>query len=370
MAPRVFVSAGEPSGDLHAAAVVRALADRVPGVTVEAFGGPCLEDAGASVRFRMEAYTAFGFVEVVEKIPRHLRLLRRLARDFAEGRYDLLMVVDYTGFNVRLAEAARKHGVPVLYYVAPQLWAWRPGRARRFARAVDRVAVILPFEREFFAGVGVDAEYVGHPLVEHAAGPSRTEARRRVGASEDERILALLPGSRGQEVRRLWPRFREAARQLVAAGACDRVIVGGAPGHALPEADGVTIYAGPAADVLVAADAALAKSGTITLEAALADTPMVVAYRVHPLTSMLARRLLRVEWISLVNLVAGRAVVPELVQEEVAVDRLVAAVRPLLDPSSEAARLQREGLALVRERLNGPGAAGRVADQAVALLRR
>jgi lipid-A-disaccharide synthase len=172
-APRIFISAGEPSGDLHAAAIVRALLDRYPQATVEALGGPRMERAGATIRYPMEGLAAFGVVEVVTKLRAHFRLLRALQRDFRHGRYDLVILVDYPGFHLRVAEAAHRAGVRVLYYIAPQLWAWRPERARRLAAAVDRLAVVLPFEQTFFSRLGVRSNYVGHPLIDRPAPPGR-----------------------------------------------------------------------------------------------------------------------------------------------------------------------------------------------------
>ena len=366
-APRIFISAGEPSGDQHAARVAAALLRRWPDATIDAFGGPALKAAGATIRFPMERYTVIGFFEVLGKLPAHIRLYRTVVRDFRAGRYDLLIAVDYPGFNIRLAEAARKAGVRSLYYIAPQLWAWRPERARRFAGATDRVAVILPFEPEFFGRVGVKAEFVGHPLVEHLP-PHSQEARNRLGLSPDERVLAVFPGSRTQEITRLWPEFRAAAERLLHDGACDRVIVAGTPGREYPGSNGMLVHSGDGATVLAAADAALVKSGTTTLEAALADTPMVVAYRVHPVTAAIARRLMTVPWISLVNLVAGRPVVPEVVQGGANRTALADLVRPLLDRNGAATRAQHEALAEVRARLGTPGAAERVVALAEELL--
>jgi len=325
--------------------------------------------AGARVAYPMEQYTVLGFVEVIGKIPAHWRLLRRLEREFRSGRFDLVVLIDYPGFHLRVAEAARRAGVPVLYYVAPQLWAWRPGRARRFAAAVDALAVILPFEPEFFAGVGLSAQFVGHPLSERQW-PSRAEARAALGIGTDETVLGIFPGSRHQEIGRLWPAFRGAAQQLLHQGRCQRAVVAGTASGEYPGAGRIEVHRGDPLLVFAAADAALAKSGTTTLEAAIADLPMVVAYRVHPLTGWLARRLLRVPWISLVNLVAGRGVVPELVQGEVTSGRLAEAMAPLLNRDDSRTIDQREGLALVRHRLGGPGAAARVAELAAELLTR
>jgi lipid-A-disaccharide synthase len=366
--PRIFISAGEPSGDLHGAGVVRALRTRYPNAMIEALGGPQMERAGATLRHRMEGLAAFGLVEVVSKLRAHYRLLRALQKDFRLGRYDLVILVDYPGFHVRVAEAAHAAGTKILYYIAPQLWAWHPSRARRLAAAVDRLAVVLPFEQVFFEKLGLRSEYVGHPLVDREPSPSRQEARARLGVAEDSRLLGIFPGSRVQEIRRLWEPFRDAALQLLKDGSCDRVFVAGIPAGHYPDPGPIQVLQGDPAPLFAAADAALAKSGTTTLEAALADTPMVVAYKVHPVTYAMFQRVRTVRWVSLVNLVAGREVVPEILQDRATATALANAVRPLLNPVDPGTLAQREGLALVRERLGAAGATTRVVALAGELL--
>jgi lipid-A-disaccharide synthase len=363
---RIYVSAGEPSGDAHAGAVVAALRRRLD-VDVDAFGGPSLEAAGATVLDRMEQYSVMGFVEAVRKLPSHFRLLGRVRTAFRAGRYDLAILVDYPGYHLRAAAAAAAAGVPVLYYVAPQMWAWGSGRVRRLA-TVRRLAVILPFEEAFFRERGVPATFVGHPLCDRPAPLGRDEARRLLGLDPARPVLALFPGSRVQEVERLWPPFREAAR-LVRAGRADvQIVVAGTPQGRYPELDPAVMKVSDSAAAFAAADAALCKAGTTTLEAALADVPMVIAYSLHPVSYAIATRLLHVPHVGLVSLIAGDRVAPEFLQDAATPAALAESVLPLLDRDSAAARRQRQGLALVRQRLGPPGAAERVAAMAAELV--
>lgn len=367
--PRIYVSAGEPSGDAHAAPVIAALRRQAPRVTIEAFGGPQMEAAGARVLDRMEAFSVVGFVEAVEGIPRHYRLLRRTRSAFRAGRYDVAVFVDYPGYHLRAAAAAAEAGVPVLYYIAPQLWAWGASRVSRLAAAVRRLAVILPFEEPFFRERGVPTTFVGHPLKDRPPLPSRMEARRALGLDPDRPTLGVFPGSRAQEVRRIWPVARDAARRVVAAHPAVQVVVAGTPVASYPDAGTIRVATGDPALVFAAADAGLCKSGTTTLEAALADLPMVITYRLHPVSNFIARRVLRVPWVGLVNLVAGELVCPELLQGAAQPQALADGLLPLLDADDPATRRQRAALARVREQLGPPGAAERVAALALELTR-
>jgi len=363
---RVYVSAGEPSGDAHAAAVVTALRRRLD-VDVEAFGGPSLAAAGATVLDRMEQYSVMGFVEAFWKLPAHLRLLRRTRAAFQAGRYDLAILVDYPGYHLRAAAAAAAAGVPVLYYVAPQMWAWGADRVRRLG-SVRRLAVILPFEEAFSKERGVPATFVGHPLRDRPALLDRAAARRELNLDPHRPVLAVFPGSRAQEVKRLWPPFRDAARAVVGRRGDVQVVVAGTPQGQYPGVDGMRLLVGDSLAVFAAADAALCKAGTTTLEAAIADVPMVIAYSLHPVSFAIATRLLQVPHVGLVSLIAGGRIAPEFLQHAATPGALAEAVFPLLDRDSAAARQQREGLALVRERLGPPGAAERVAAIAAELL--
>jgi lipid-A-disaccharide synthase len=365
--PRIYISAGEPSGDAHAAAVAAALRRRIPGVAMDALGGPLLERAGAHVLDRMEAFSVVGFVEALAKIPAHYRLLARMRTAFREQRYDLVILVDYPGYHLRLAAAAAAAKIPVLYYIAPQLWAWGSWRVPKLA-SVRRLAVILPFEEEFFSQRGIPATFVGHPLKDRPPPPSRAEARRLLGLDPTRPTLGLFPGSRAQEVSRHWDVFRAAAARVAAVRPDVQIVAAGVAGASYPEPGAIKVHEGDPLPVFAAADAGICKSGTTTLEAAMADVPMVITYRAHPVSSFIAFRVLRVPWVGLVNLVAGYEVAPELLQRRATPAALAAAVLPLLDPGAPATRRQREGLQLVRDRLGAPGAADRVAQIAMELL--
>ena len=370
--PTVFVSAGEPSGDAHAAAFVSALRAAVPGVRVEGLGGPRLAEAGAELMARIEDLTVMGFVEVVAKVPAHARLLRAMRARFARGDIALVVLVDYPGFHLHVAEAARRAGIPVLYYIAPQMWAWAEYRVRKLRDRVSHLAVILPFEEAFFRGHGVTATFVGHPLLDRApASPERAAAARlALGLDPHRPVLSLFPGSRSQELRRIWPVFRETAERVRRLRPDVQIVVAGMVAGAYPEAGGIRVETERAADCMAAADAALCKSGTTTLEAAIAGTPSVIAYRVHPLSYLLARMLTTIRWIGLVNLVAERLVVPEFVQGDARPDRLAAALLPLLEAGSPERERQLEGLREVRRRLGEPGASARAARIACTLMGR
>ncbi|MGD0484597.1 MAG: lipid-A-disaccharide synthase [Gemmatimonadales bacterium] len=367
--PTVFVSAGEPSGDAHAAAFVAALRAAVPGVRVEGLGGPRLAEAGAELMARIEDLTVMGFVEVLAKVPAHARLLRAMRARFARGDIALVVLVDYPGFHLHVAEAARRAGIPVLYYIAPQMWAWAEYRVRKLRARVSHLAVILPFEEAFFRGHGVTTTFVGHPLLDRApASSDRAAAARELGLDPARPVLSLFPGSRGQEVRRLWPVFRGAAELVRGARPEVQVVVAGTAAGAYPQAGATRVVADRADLVLAASHAALCKSGTTTLEAAIALTPMVIAYRVHPLSYALARVLAKLRWIGLVNLVAGREVAPEFIQGRARPDLLAGALLPLLTEGSPERTLQLTGLREVRQRLGEPGASGRAARIACSLL--
>jgi lipid-A-disaccharide synthase len=366
----VLIVAGEVSGDLHAAAFATALRARRPDVALAGIGSVRMEAAGVTLIERSEHLQAMGLVEVIGSVPHHWQLLRTLRARLQSGTVALLVVLDYPGFNLKLAAAAHDAGVPVLYFITPQVWAWGAGRIPEIKRVVTKAAVILPFEEPLLRNAGIDATFVGHPLLDRAADlPDRAEARRRLGLAPDARVLALFPGSRGQEIARHLDIFVAAGKLLEQRIPGLEIIVSVAPGMTIDTARCPwPQVAQRSYDVLRAADAALCKSGTTTLEAALAECPLLIAYRTNPITAFLARRLMKVPHVGLVNVVAGREIVKEYLQQFMTAEALADGMAPLLDLASpERARMLAD-LRAVRASLGEPGAAERVAAMADGML--
>jgi lipid-A-disaccharide synthase len=359
----VLIIAGEASGDLHAAGLANALKRLRPDLTLAGVGGARMEQAGVALLERAERIAVMGFVEVIRHVPRHYALLSQLKRRLKSGSVALLVVIDYPGFNMKLAAAAKAAGVPVLYYITPQVWAWGAGRLSELARIVTRAAPILPFEEPLLRQHGINATFVGHPLLDRIDEmPDRAEARRLLGLRESDRVLALFPGSRTQEIDRLLDDFVKTARILESKLPGLRVVVSAASTVTIdPVRCPYPRVPSASFTVLRAADAALCKSGTTTLEAAVAGCPLVVAYKTSTWTYAIARRVVKIPHIGLVNVVAGREVAPEFVQDAVVPERVAEALLPLLDPDDPHRSAMLDGLATVRSRLGTPGAADRVA---------
>ena len=368
----ILFVAGEPSGDLHASGVARALTVRVPPAGMRGIGGDLMAAAGVRLDEHIRGLAVMGFVEVIRHLPKHWQMLAAIRAQLRSGSVSLVILVDYPGFNMQVAEAAAEAGVPVLYYIVPQVWAWGAGRLARMARWVTKAATILPFEEKLLRDHGIDATFVGHPLLDAAVNmPARDEARVRLGLDGDAPVLALFPGSRGQEIERHLDLFVATAQALRARHPSLRVILSAAPHVTIdPARCPFPVVHSASLAILRAADAAMCKSGTTTLEASVAGCPHVVAYRTHPVTYFAARHLVKIPRIGLVNIVAGREVAREFVQDALEPGAVARALNPLLDRGS-AERMGMEGdLADVRRRLGEPGAAGRVAAMAQSLAER
>lgn len=369
---KILISAGEPSGDLHGAAVARALRARWPDCELYGFGGDLMREAGVELWAHADQMAVMGFAEVVRHLPYFLGLLRRVRTHLETDPPDLVIPVDYPGFNLRLAGYAKRNGVPVLYYIAPQVWAWHRSRMRQLAENTDQLAVVLPFEETLFRDAGANVAFVGHPLLDlPEPSTTRDEFCARIGIDPARPILALLPGSRRQEIRSHMALFAAAAARVQQQLPDVMPVIAQAPGIPDDDISGPFPRTRDSRELLQHAHAALTKSGTSTLECALSTTPMVIAYRMHPLTYRIARRVVRVEHIGLVNLIAGRRVAAEYVQDAATAVALADALIPLLREGAQRTTALKQ-LQTVRALLAGADArssAEHVADLAAGLLK-
>jgi len=368
---RIMISCGEASGDLYAGALTAELQAREPDAEIFGFGGQRLKAAGGTLIGDFAGFSVTGLTEAMRVVPRSFAMLRRLVDVARELRPHVFVAIDFPDFNFRLMAALRRLGIPIVYYVSPQLWAWRPGRMETMKTHVDRVLVIFPFEEALYRHAGIDAQFVGHPLVDLArAGQPRSTFLHERGLVPDAPTVALLPGSRRNELERIVPVIVEALPLIRARVPGVQFVVACAPN--LPdnlfaplvdeesEAD-VVLVRDRSDDVLAASDVVITASGTATIQCTLHEKPMVVVYRLSPLTYRLGKPFVHVDTYAMPNLVAGSRIVHELIQDDFTAERTAAeAVAFLTD--RELYERTRQALRHVREQLGAPGASARAAE--------
>jgi lipid-A-disaccharide synthase len=369
----ILISAGEASGDMYAARLATALRERVP-VHLFGMGGPRMREAGVEIVADYREVHVLGITEVLAKIPSLVRVLGRLSREARRRKPALAILTDFPGFHLRLARKLKNRGVPSVYFICPQFWAWRPWRANLVRRRFVRGLCIFPFEQEWYRARGVAADFIGHPLVgEVRATRTREQFAADHGLDPARPIVAILPGSRPGEFRQHLPRILPACASVGPSRGAQFVLAL-APGLTTAEIAPylgsdfpVKVIEGSTYDAVAAADVAIVSSGTATVETALLGTPMIVVYRVAPFTAAVARRLVRTPMFAMVNLIAGRRVVPELIQDDLTPERVAMEAARLLDSPTERNRM-REDLAEVRAKLGAAGAIDRAADIVAAML--
>ncbi len=366
--------AGEASGDLHGASFLRALRELLPGVHVSGIGGPKLRAAGMECICSAEALSVVGLPST-DQLRRFWRIFNQLKRRLKENPPGLLILIDFPEFNLLLARVAKRYGVPVFYYISPQIWAWREQRIKVIKRVVDSMAVILPFEVDFYHKHGFEVTFVGHPLLDVVRPALSRETFFELTRLDPTRpLIGIFPGSRRGEVLRHLPLFLETFFRLKQQFPEIQGVIVRAEGLApelffVEDSPDLKVLRGYQYEVMNHASALLLASGTVTLEAAIVGTPMVVAYKLAPLSYFLAKHLVQVPYVSLVNLLASKPLVPEILQKEATPDRLAEALAIYLSDPLKVRQLKAE-LTKVRRSLGNPGAAWRAAELALELLRK
>lgn len=371
---RVLIIAGESSGDMHGAALMRSMKNIDPGIEFAGIGGSRMIAEGLTALRQVHQMNFMGLVEVIKHLPFIFRTMQDLNRYLDTWKPDLAILIDYPGFNLKFAPRVKERGIPVMYYISPQLWAWHRGRVGLIRRFVDRMVVLFEFEREFYRHYDIDAEFVGHPLLDSVKpSMSRDEFRHSLGLDGSSKLVGLLPGSRPQEIDRILPVMIESVRRLSVKEPDIAVVLGCAPDiddayyNRYIDGTRIIMVRDRAYDVMAHSDALAVTSGTATLEAGILATPMVIVYRTSILTYLIGRTLVHVDNIGMINIVAGSRIVPELWQGEVNPANLTALVKTLLRDD----RLREQiavNLHAARKKLGSPGASDRAAAVALDLL--
>jgi len=372
---KIMIIAGEASGDLHGARLAKALHQKDADLFLFGIGGESLKDAGVRILVDAASLAVVGITEVVFKLANLRQGMRTAKEALHQLKPDLLILIDFPDFNLHVAAAAKKEKIPILYYISPQIWAWRTSRVRKIGALVNHVAVILPFEEQFYRAHQVPVTFVGHPLLD-ATTPSATISQST--DQPDVMTIGLLPGSRDREVESLLPVMLKAADELSQRDRPVRFVISRATTVAAPTYREIInrqaphlpcdLYPGPVTSIFAASDLVVAASGTVTLEAAIAGVPMVIIYKVSALSYWLARLLVKVNHIGLVNLISDEPVVTELVQDDATAGNIVAEVDKLISDPAGLERMRSKLLA-IRDKLGGPGASDRVARIALDLIK-
>jgi len=365
---KVMISAGEASGDMQGASVARALAQAQPDVRIFGMGGDLMRAAGVEIVYDIAELGVFGLVEVLKKLPKQIRLRRLLSELMEKEQPDVLVVIDYGGFNIPLAKVAKAKGLPVVYYIPPKAWLYWRGRAKKVADAVERVAAIFPFEADVYREAGANVTYVGNPLLDIAKPSlSKQEAYRHFGADPAKPVILLMPGSRSQEISGLLPTMLGAAEKIaekvpncqfflpIASTISQEVLQNIVSGFHVP----VRLTSDSPYDLMQIADIAIAASGTATLETSLLGVPTVIIYKVAPVTYFFGKFLIKIPDIGLPNIVAGRRIVPELLQDAVTSDNIAREALAILTDDAVRGHILQE-LEEMKRRLGEGGAVNKV----------
>jgi lipid-A-disaccharide synthase len=370
LSARLLISCGEPSGDLYAGALVRELRALDPGVSVSGLAGAQFVAAGGTLLEDYRSLAVTGLTEAIRKIPQSYRAIRRLVAWARTNRPDALVVIDFPDFNVRLAKRIKQLGIPVIYYISPQIWAWRASRLETIRQVADLMLVIFPFEEEIYRKGNMPVEFVGHPLMDLAR-PTATRSAylTSLGLSLSAPTIAILPGSRPNEVTRILPDLMVAAKKIRLHIPSAQFLIARAPNLDDEHFDSLSaggrtlmrVIEGNTDTVLASANVVLTASGTATVQTAIHGTPMVIVYRMSPLSYRLVRRLVTVDKIGMVNLIAGEKIVPELIQDAFTPANVAGEAIAMLTDETRVEQIK-AGLAKVREKLGGPGASRRAAE--------
>lgn len=372
MKQRIMMIAGEASGDLHGAGVIRELKRKNPSIEIYGIGGDKMQKEGMSLTYHVREMSFMGFVEVIKHLPLIRSVEKTLEQLLTLKKPDVVVLIDYPGFNLRFARIAKKRGIKVVYYISPQVWAWKKGRVKKMSGLIDMMCVVFPFEVPIYEKENIPVKFVGHPLVEELQEMmTREQFSKRYGLDQAKKFIAVIPGSRKQEIENLFSVMVRSAKELAENG--KEIIVAVAPNlplalyqNALPTNLNVTFVQHATHEVMKYAEFAFVTSGTATLETACFTTPMVVVYRTSFITYWIARLVVKIPYISLVNIVAEKMVVPEMIQGDATVEKLVNVSRSILDSRERYSQTKKE-LDIVRQKLGGIGASANVAEAILAV---